>query len=106
MQDDDLDLLGSLMNESHRSLRDDYAVSCPELDALVEIAGACGGVLGSRMMGGGFGGCSISLLRLDAVGETVRRIRREYGKVLGREPWMHVAGPAGPVSAVEHWHEQ
>jgi galactokinase len=106
MQDDDLDLLGSLMNESHRSLRDDYAVSCPELDALVEIAGACGGVLGSRMMGGGFGGCTLSLVRLDAVSETVRQIRQEYGKVLGREPWMHVAGPAGPVSAVEQWHEQ
>ena len=105
MQNDDLDLLGSLMNASHRSLRDDYAVSCPELDALVEIAGACGGVLGSRMMGGGFGGCTLSLVHLDAVSETGRTIRREYSKVLGREPWMHVAGPAEPVAAVEHGHE-
>jgi galactokinase len=105
MQDADLDLLGSLMNESHRSLRDDYEVSCPELDALVEIAGACGGVLGSRMMGGGFGGCTLSLVRLDAVSETVRCIRQDYGKVLGREPWMHVVGSAGPVSEVENWHE-
>jgi galactokinase len=105
MQDADLSLLGALMNESHTSLRDDYEVSCPELDALVEIARGSGGVLGSRMMGGGFGGCTISLVRLDAVSETVRRVRQEYGKLLGREPWMHVVGPAGPVAEVEHWHE-
>jgi galactokinase len=105
MQDADLDLLGSLMSESHRSLRDDYEVSCPELDTLVEIARSCPGVLGSRMMGGGFGGCTISLVRPEAVSETVSRIRQEYGKALGREPWMHVVGPAGPVAAVENGHE-
>ena len=105
MQDADLGLLGSLMNDSHRSLRDDYEVSCPELDALVEIARCCDGVLGSRMMGGGFGGCTISLVRLDAVDEALHYIGREYGKRLGRNPWMHVVGPAEAVSEVEHWHE-
>jgi galactokinase len=102
MQDADLGLLGSLMNESHESLRDDYEVSCAELDALVEIARGCRGVLGSRMMGAGFGGCTVSLVRLAEVDDTIGKIRQEYGKVLGREPWMHVVGPAKPVSAMEN----
>jgi galactokinase len=57
----DLLLAGRLMNESHNSLRDDYEVSCPELDLLVEIARATGGVYGARMTGAGFGGCAIAL---------------------------------------------
>ena len=58
------------MYASHASLRDDYEVSCPELDAVVEIAqaiGAKGGVIGCRMTGGGFGGCAVALVRTDAV---------------------------------------
>ena len=105
MHADDLDRLGSLINESHDSLRDDYEVSCRELDALVNIARTCDGVLGSRMMGGGFGGCTISLVRPDELAETSRRIGLEYSKVLGSEPWMHVVGPAGPVVALEDWRE-
>lgn len=53
---------GKLMTESHNSLRDDYNVSCPELDSLVEIALSVEGVLGSRMTGGGFGGCTVTLV--------------------------------------------
>ena len=49
------------MSESHRSLRDDYEVNCRELDVLAELADAHDGVLGARMMGGGFGGCTINL---------------------------------------------
>jgi galactokinase len=105
MREANLELLGSLINESHESLRDDYEVSCSELDALVEIARKCDGVLGSRMMGGGFGGCTISLVRPGDVTETVRRISQEYSKVIGRPPWMHVAGPAGPVAELEEGHE-
>jgi galactokinase len=105
MLEGELELLGSLLNESHSSLRDDYEVSCSELDALVEIARACPGVLGSRMMGGGFGGCTISLVQPAEALETARRIRQEYGRLLGREPWVHVVGPAEPVSEVEDWHE-
>jgi galactokinase len=105
LQAGNLELLGALINESHDSLREDFEVSCPELDALVEIARAGDGVLGSRMMGGGFGGCTISLVRPGQLSESARRIAREYGSLLGREPWMHVVGPAGPVAEVEHWHE-
>lgn len=55
---------GQFMNESHVSLRDDYNVSCPELDSLVEIASNVDGVLGSRMTGGGFGGCTVTLVNI------------------------------------------
>ncbi|KAJ8945302.1 hypothetical protein NQ314_009274 [Rhamnusium bicolor] len=55
---------GDLMTESHYSLKDDYNVSCPELDSLVEYALEIEGVLGSRMTGGGFGGCTVTLVTL------------------------------------------
>jgi galactokinase len=76
----DLPAFGALMFASHDSLRDDYQVSCPELDTLVDAARMSKGVLGARMMGGGFGGCTITLVREDAAetfissaGETYRR---------------------------------
>ncbi|HSI04538.1 MAG TPA: galactokinase, partial [Myxococcota bacterium] len=58
----DLAMVGALMWTSHASLRDDYEVSCRELDVLVELAREAPGVLGSRMTGGGFGGCTVSLV--------------------------------------------
>ena len=95
--DDDLETLGALMDASHASLRDDYEVSCSEVDSLVEIARNEPGVLGSRMMGGGFGGCTISLVEADALERVAVAIVRSYGELLGRPPWMHVAGPADPA---------
>jgi galactokinase len=68
------DRLGALMTASHRSLRDDYEVSCPELDLLVELATAERGVYGARMTGGGFGGCVIVLVetgQLEAVADSI-----------------------------------
>lgn len=96
----ELETLGMLMNESNRSLSEDFEVSCPEMDALVEVATSCDGVLGARMMGGGFGGCAIVLVRSEALAEAAARIREEFGKVLGREPWVHEVGPAGPVAEI------
>ena len=69
----DLDLAGRLMLESHASLRDKFRVSCPELDTLVEIAGAAPGAYGARMTGGGFGGCVVALVDPDAVRELSAR---------------------------------
>jgi len=72
---------GDLMYASHAALRDDYEVSCAELDVLVEIAqeiGEAGGVLGSRMTGGGFGGCTVSLVRADSVESASRQIGARY----------------------------
>lgn len=97
LREADLPRLGDLLDASHASLRDDYEVSCAEVDRLVSIARAQPGVLGSRLMGGGFGGCAISLVEASAVEEAAVRIARAYGKELGRPPWMHVVGPAGPV---------
>ena len=72
------------MYASHASLRDDYEVSCPELDVVVEIAqemGEAGGVIGCRMTGGGFGGCAVSLVKTEAV----QRITRSAGRGLREE---------------------
>ena len=69
--------LGTLMVESHASLRDDYGVSCPELDTLVEIAMESGAI-GSRLTGAGFGGCTVSLVPEPAVGRFIEQIRSRY----------------------------
>ena len=74
----DLGRFGELMAQSHRSLRDDYEVSCAELDSLVEIATACRGVYGSRMTGGGFGGCTITLVQSGAVNEFQSKVKEAY----------------------------
>lgn len=75
---------GQLMNASHLSLKEDYEVSCEELDALVEEAWNIDGVLGSRMMGAGFGGCTVSIVENNAVNEFIRRVGENYEKRTGR----------------------
>ncbi|GAB5581320.1 galactokinase isoform X1 [Prionailurus iriomotensis] len=69
---------GRLMVESHHSLRDDYEVSCPELDQLVEAALSAPGVYGSRMTGGGFGGCTVTLLEAASVPQAMQHIQEQY----------------------------
>ena len=76
-------LLGNLMNESHRSLRDDYEVSCRELDVLVELAHAHDGVLGARMMGGGFGGCTVNLVRREEIENFRNYVVMNYQRLVG-----------------------
>ena len=78
LRNSDLKALGELMIASHESLRDDFEVSCRELDILVEIAVTQAGVYGSRMMGGGFGGCTISVVDQDRSGSFEETITREY----------------------------
>lgn len=74
----DYEEVGKLMVESHNSLRDLYEVSCPELDELVSAALEVEGVFGSRMTGGGFGGCTVTLLQAHAVDATIRHIKEKY----------------------------
>ena len=89
--------VGQLMYASHASLRDDYEVSCPELDVLVDLAsqlGSEGGVIGSRMTGGGFGGCTVSLVRTDAAESIADTICRQYQEKTGIEPTAFATPPA------------
>ncbi|XP_009071752.1 PREDICTED: galactokinase, partial [Acanthisitta chloris] len=78
LQDRDYSMFGRLMVESHNSLRDDYEVSCPEVDELVAAALEVDGVYGSRMTGGGFGGCTVTLLEADAAERAQQHIQEKY----------------------------
>jgi galactokinase len=82
----DLRTMGRLMSESHVSLRDDYAVSCEELDVAVDIARAEPGVYGSRMTGGGFGGCTVSLVDNGAVARVGRAVKEAFAARGWKEP--------------------
>jgi galactokinase len=84
---------GELMAASHRSLRDDYEVSCPELDLLVELAASEPGVFGTRMTGGGFGGCTVSLVDKPSASHFVDSMKRRYADATGLNPdaWIAVA---------------
>ena len=82
--------LRGLLMESHKSLRDDYEVSCRELDVMVEIASRRAGVYGARMTGGGFGGCTVNLVDATAALEFKRRISAEYARTTGRQPDIYI----------------
>jgi len=87
-------LLGRLMYLSHRSLKDDFEVSCAELDLLVEIASGFAGTVGARMTGGGFGGCTVNLVRRESLAEFQRIIVRKYAKAVSYEPAIYLSEPA------------
>lgn len=99
LQSGDLGRFGQLMHESHRSLREDYEVSCRELDLLVELASACAGLYGARMTGGGFGGCTVNLVRSDAVDRFQCRITEAYEQRTGKIPDVYVCSAAQGASA-------
>jgi galactokinase len=87
-----LEGMGALMYASHKSLRDDYEVSCRELDILVEIAQSLkDDVLGARMTGGGFGGCTVNLVRRARLDDFRETITREYTRAVGLTPNIYVS---------------
>jgi galactokinase len=95
---------GDLMYASHASLRDDFEVSCAELDAVVEIAktiGTQGGMYGCRMTGGGFGGCTVALVATDAVDAISKKIGAEYKRKTGIEATLFVSRPAAGATVLE-----
>jgi galactokinase len=95
--------MGALMYASHESLRDDYQVSCEELDLLVDVArqiGAAGGVYGSRMTGAGFGGCTVSLVKTDRIADITAALRQGYHSRTGIQPTMFVSRPADGAGIV------
>ena len=96
----DLGLFGRLMCDSHRSLRDDYGVSCEELDLMVRTAEAVPGVYGSRMTGAGFGGCTVSLVKAENAPEFARLVCAEYRLATGIEPAVWDCQPVDGASEV------
>jgi galactokinase len=102
--DSDWSAAGQLMYASHFSLRDDYQVSCAELDTVVEIAqamGEQGGVYGCRMTGGGFGGCTVALVKTDAVDAISKKIGADYHQKTGIEATMFVSRPAAGATVLK-----
>jgi len=99
----DLETVGQLMGESHVSLRDDYEVSCKEVDALVEAAGGFEGVYGSRMTGGGFGGCTVTLVRSERAEALVEYLREKYQEdfEIDCQPFITSAGEGAKCLLVE-----
>ncbi len=97
----DLDAIGRLFAESHASLRDLYEVSSPELDALVEIATSVPGVVAARMTGAGFGGCTVNLVRTEAVDDLRAAVEADYTRRAGREAGVYVVEAVGGAGVVE-----
>ncbi len=96
--------VGQLMYASHRSLRDDYEVSCKELDAMVEIAeqiGIKGGVFGCRMTGGGFGGCTVALVQTEVIESISEQLAAAYKKKTGIEATIFTTRPAAGATIVK-----
>ncbi len=96
--------VGQLMYASHKSLSEDYEVSCPELDAVVDIAlniGAKGGVYGCRMTGGGFGGCTVALIRADSITSISNTIAAEYEKRTKIKPTLFTSRPAAGATTIK-----
>jgi galactokinase len=96
--------VGQLMYASHRSLRDDYEVSCKELDAVVEIAesiGLKGGVIGCRMTGAGFAGCAVALVKTDAIDAISKKVAVDYKEKTGIEAIIYVSRPAGGATVIK-----
>ena len=81
----DIESFGKLMNQSHISLRDDYDVSCEEIDILVDLAWKIPGVLGSRITGGGFGGCTVSIVKNESIDTFIETIGKTYLEKVGHE---------------------
>ena len=96
---DDLAAFGQLMIRSHESLRDDYEVSCEELDLMVELALKAPGVFGARMTGGGFGGCTVNLVKAEAVDTFAKTVRESYSRDTGHDPEVYVCEPGPGASA-------
>ena len=90
LKENDLTLFGQLMNASHVSLRDDYQVSCDEIDVLVEEAWKVDGVIGSRITGGGFGGCTVSIVKDEAVENFKEKVGTAYQQRVGKQADFYV----------------
>ena len=98
----DLEAVGELFAASHRSLRDRFEVSSPELDAMVEIATGVPGVVATRMTGAGFGGCTVNLVRPDAIAALRTRVEAEYPARTGLRPTVLVVRATAGAGQIGH----
>jgi galactokinase len=85
LEEGDYETVGKKMFQTHHGLSKEYEVSCPELDFLNEVAKNCG-VTGSRVMGGGFGGCTINLVSQDLYDNFIKTVKSSYNEKFGKEP--------------------
>jgi galactokinase len=92
--------LGRLFLASHASLRDDYEVSCEELDFLVETAAAVPGVFGARMTGGGFGGCTVNVMQPEVLQQFTDSVREAYRRQFGFDPAFYPVIPSGGAARI------
>jgi len=90
LKENDIETFGKLMNASHVSLRDDYETSCPEVDVLVDEAWKIPGVIGSRITGGGFGGCTVSIVKDEAIDQFKANLTKAYEEKVGKTPEFYV----------------
>jgi galactokinase len=97
----DLSAFGQLMRQSHLSLRDDYEVSCEELDVMVEIAAKLPGCYGARMTGGGFGGCTVNLVEAAAVAAFTAELAERYAQAMSRTPQIYTCAAANGADEVK-----
>jgi galactokinase len=100
LKENDYARFGRLMFLSHASLRDDYEVSCRELDLLVKIAESCAGVAGARMTGGGFGGSTVNLVRRENLDEVIEKISFEYERQIRIKPSIYISAAADGASEI------
>jgi galactokinase len=96
----DMARFGDLMVQAHASMRDDFAASCEEVDTLVEIAMRQGGCFGARITGGGFGGCTVNVVRVEKAEEFVEALRRGYRAATGIEADCFVCEPSDGALAL------
>jgi galactokinase len=89
------------MYQSHEGLRVDYEVSCKELDVLVEIACKESAVVGARMMGGGFGGCTINLVKQNGLDDFIGTAKEEYFKKVGTELKVYITSIKGGTEIIK-----
>ncbi len=101
LREENFSAFGKLMIKSHQSLKDDYEVSCPELDLLVDLALKQKGVLGARMTGAGFGGCTVNLLEKNYIDAFKKSIKNEYKKITGINPDIYITLPAEGAKVLE-----
>ncbi len=95
LENDDIEAVGPILWRGHEGLRDEYQVSCFELDTLVEIAHSIEGVLGARMLGGGFGGCTINLVHNEAIEPLSQAVEKYYPERTGRQATIDICHAAG-----------